>query len=60
MPMQMVPFTYFCQYCGYEFLEPPVLPTRCPRCGRLLKEVGHPIIAPAKKRKSRHGKRWRT
>ena len=41
---------YFCQHCGYEFADRPKLPTRCPQCGKILRNFGMPIIALRKKR----------
>jgi len=45
--MQVV---YFCKYCGYEFPDRPHLPTKCPQCGRTLREFDKPVIdsRPAK------------
>jgi len=36
--------TYYCAYCGHEFAEKPKLPTRCPKCGKTLRELGKPVI----------------
>jgi len=43
--------TYYCAYCGHVFPQRPELPTRCPKCGKTLRELGKPIIEVKRKKR---------